>query len=85
MKNQPARLGRLLAITLIAFTANPANAYDWPAIYNPLQMITLNLDMDPADWDTVKADTTNDIEVPALFWADGDVDEPDPVLVSVRR
>ncbi|MDH3979538.1 MAG: CotH kinase family protein, partial [Gammaproteobacteria bacterium] len=85
MKNQPARLGRLLAITLIAFTANPASAYDWPEIYNPLQMITLNLDMDNGDWSKVRGDKTFSIEVPALFWADGDVDEPDPVLVSVRR
>ena len=84
MKSFP-RMGRLLALTLFVLAANPANAYDWPELYNPARLITLNLDMDPADWDTVKADTTFDIEVPATFWADGDLDEPDPILVSVRR
>jgi hypothetical protein len=45
-------------------------------------MITLNLEMEPGDWNTVKSDTTYDIEVPAQFWADG---ETAPILVSVRR
>jgi spore coat protein CotH len=82
---QFAQLGRLLALALLVFAVNPANAYDWPGLYDPTQLITLNLDMDPVDWDTVKADTTFDIEVPAMFWADGDLDEPVPKLVSVRR
>jgi len=80
-----ARMSRLFTLSLFVFTANSASAYDWPGLYNPLQMLTLNLDMDPADWDTIKVDTTHDIEVPAMFWADGDLDEPDPILVSVRR
>ena len=66
------RMGRLLALALFAFTANPAGAYNWPELYDPLQMLTLNLDMDPGDWSKVKSDTTFDIEVPAMFWADGD-------------
>ena len=41
--------------------------------------------MGPEDWSTIKSDTTFNIEVPAMFWADGDLDEPDPILVSVRR
>ncbi|MEN8129933.1 MAG: CotH kinase family protein [Pseudomonadota bacterium] len=41
--------------------------------------------MDPGDWSKVKSDTTFDIEVPAMFWADGDLDEPEMILVSVRR
>jgi hypothetical protein len=39
------------------------------------------LAIDPADWDTIRFDTTNEIEVPAQFWADGE----SPILVSVRR
>jgi spore coat protein CotH len=84
MKTFP-RMGRLLTIALFAFTVNPASAYDWPGLYDPLQMLTLNLDMAPADWETIKADTTYDIELPAMFWADGDTDELEPILVSVRR
>ena len=85
MMNQFARLGRLLAFALFAFTTNAASAYDWPGVYDPLQLITLNLDMEPGDWSKVKNDTTFDIEVPAMFWADGDLDEPEPILISVRR
>jgi hypothetical protein len=76
-----ARLGRLLALALFAFTVNPASAYEWPGVYDPLQLLTLNLDIDPGDWSTVKGDTTLSIKVPAMLWADGEV----PVLVSVRR
>jgi hypothetical protein len=50
-------------------------------VYDPLQLLTLNLDMEPGDWSKVKKDTTFDIEVPAMFWADGE----EPILISVRR
>ena len=85
MKKQIIQLGRLLALALFALTTAPASAYDWPKLYDPLQMLTLNLDMDPGDWSKVKSDATFTIEVPAMFWADGDTDEPEPILVSVRR
>ncbi len=81
MRKHYNRMGRLLALALFALIANPAHAYDYPDVYDPLQLITLNLDMDPADWSTVKGDTTYDIELPAMFWADGET----PILVSVRR
>jgi spore coat protein CotH len=79
------QLARLLAIALLTLTTAPASAYDWPGLYNPTQLLTLNLDMDPDHWTAVKADTTHTIEVPAKIWADGDIDEPTPKLVSVRR
>ena len=79
------RMSRLLALALFAFTVNPASAYNWPGLYDPLQLLTFNLDIDPGDWSKVKSDATFTIEVPAMFWADGDLDEPDPILVSVRR
>ncbi|MGH7319486.1 MAG: CotH kinase family protein, partial [Candidatus Rokuibacteriota bacterium] len=63
-------------------TPAPANHIGpWPAVFDPLVLYTLNLQLDPNDWDTIRRDTTNTIEVPALFWADGD----EPILVSVRR
>ena len=53
----------------------------WPAVYDPQTLLNLNLDMSAADWNTVKNDTSFDIEVPAMFWADGEM----PILISVRR
>ena len=53
----------------------------WPAVFDPLQLLTLNLDMDPGDWQTIQNDETLDIEVPAWFWTAGE----DPILISVRR
>ena len=85
MKKSIIQPGRLLALALFALTAAPASAYDWPKLYDPLQLLTFNLDIDPGDWSKVKSDTSFTIEVPAMLWADGDLDEPDPVLVSVRR
>ena len=67
MKKTNIQLGRLLALALFTLTTAPASAYNWPGLYDPLQMLTLNLDMDPGDWSTVKNDTTYDIEVPAMF------------------
>ncbi|MEN8205265.1 MAG: CotH kinase family protein [Pseudomonadota bacterium] len=81
MMKQFTRSGRLLALVLFALSTAPASAYEWPGVYDPLQLLTLNLDMDPGDWSTVKNDQTLDIEVPAMFWADGE----EQILVSVRR
>ncbi|HJR58512.1 MAG TPA: CotH kinase family protein [Vicinamibacterales bacterium] len=58
-----------------------AQVQTWPAVFDPFVVRTLNLTMDSGDWDTIRFDTTNEIEVPAQFWAD---DEP-AMLVSVRR
>jgi hypothetical protein len=58
-----------------------ANAQTWPSVFDPLIVRTMNLTIDPADWDTIRFDVTNEIEVPAQFWAD----DESPLLVSVRR
>lgn len=71
----------LIALGLIAPV--PAGAQTWVDVYNPFQVLTLNLELEQADWDTIRHDTTNEIEVPALFWADGE--EETKLLVSVRR
>ena len=46
-----------------------AQAQDWPAPFDPTQVLTLGLEMAPSDWDTIRHDTTNEIEVPAMFRA----------------
>ena len=53
----------------------------WPEVFDPLQLLTLNLEMDPRDWSTIQHDQTFSIQVPALLWADGE----DQLLVTVRR
>lgn len=68
------------AVTVLAIPSS-ATAQNWPDVFDPYTLRTLNLTLDPADWDTIRFDTTNEIEVPAQFWADGET----PILVSVRR
>lgn len=71
----------LLAMPFILLAQSVQAGPGWPAVYDPLTVLNLNLDMSNADWSTVKNDTTFDIEVPAMFWADGE----EPILISVRR
>lgn len=68
-------------VLLVLASAPAAHAQAWPDVFNPFQVLSLNLELSPADWDTIRRDTTNEIEVPARFWADGEA----PILVSVRR
>ncbi len=70
-----------VAVILFVFTTTAVNAQAWPDVFNPFQILTLNLQISDQDWDTIRFDTTNEIEVPASFWADGE----SPILVSVRR
>ena len=77
-----------ISVFVFAFSFNisQAEVLDWPDLYDPFTLHTLNLELvDPADLDVILYDTTFDIEVPAWFWADGDVIEADPILISVRR
>jgi hypothetical protein len=52
-------------------------------VFDPFAVLTFQLQIEDADWNTIRRDTTNEIEVPALFWAEGG--EEGPLLVSVRR
>ena len=72
-----------VAIVFVAMLSWPgiALAQGWPGVFDPLTLRTFNLEIDPADWDTIRFDLTNEIEVPAQFWADDET----PILVSVRR
>lgn len=75
------------AVIVLSLTATDVRAQfgGWPDIFNPYQLRTLNLEMDPADWITIQNDDPYDevpqIDVPAMFWADGE----SPILVSVHR
>ena len=84
MLNSVPRLARLVvAVTVAGLLTLPASAsmQAWPEVFDPLTLRTMNLTIAPADWDTIRFDLTNEIEVPAQFWAD----DESPILVSVRR
>jgi CotH protein len=70
------------ALTAITLLACPAGAQDWADVYNPLQMLQLNLELNEDDWAAIVADDTYDVDyLPALFWADSE----EPMLVGVKR
>src|SRR5687768_14271981 len=84
MLNHVRRAGLAIVAGILVeglFLVSPATAQAWPTVFDPFVVHTLNLTIDPADWDTIRFDTTNEIEVPAQFWAD----DESPMLVSVRR
>lgn len=77
----------LLAFALTVFVVAPstsvgAEVSPWPGPFEPTVVLTFDLEMSDADWDTIRYDLTNEIEVPAMFAATGDAA---PILVSVRR
>jgi hypothetical protein len=73
----PAAAGFLLSLA----AASAAAQGGWPQVFDPTAVLTLHLQIAPADWTTVQNDASFSIEVPAQFWADGEA----PILVSVRR
>jgi spore coat protein CotH len=79
-----SRLLPVLSIAAgLALLPAQANAQSsWPTVFDPAHVETMNLEIDSADWDTIRHDTTNEIEVAAQFAAGGD---ESPILVSVRR
>ena len=56
-------------------------AQGWPEIYDTDQLLTLNLELDHGDWQTIQNDETFDLEFPANLWLEGEA----PILVSLRR
>jgi len=75
--------GGVLIPVCLAFLAGATYAQDWPDVFNPTLLMTLNIQMDPCDLNTILNDETFDIELPAWFWADGE--EDNKIWVSVRR
>jgi hypothetical protein len=83
-KSRTRAAAALLALVLVlVMLSGPTFAQfgDWPDVFDPLQLRTLHLDMEPGDWATVQSDESLSIEVPAFFYEAGDT----PILVSVRR
>lgn len=74
---------RFIGATIAAVLLSVSNtlAQDWPEIYEPLVLRTLNLQMSDADWQTIQHDETFDIWVPTMLWLDGEA----PILVAIRR
>jgi hypothetical protein len=81
MSRAHIRLTLSLLVAALIVLAGPAPAQDWPVVFDPFVVRTFNLTIAPQDWDVIRFDTTNEIEVPAQFWADDEA----PMLVSVRR
>ena len=77
----------ILGVVMIAISTDVCPgllfAQDWPEIFEPNLLLTLNIEMNPADWNDVLNDETFDLEKPAWFWADGE--EGNKLFVSVRR
>jgi hypothetical protein len=76
-------LFRTLMICLLLLTglSHSAGAQNWPEIFDPFEVRRLNLDISPADWETIQHDESLSIELPGIFWMDGE----SPILVGVRR
>ena len=73
-----------IALALLASSlGNPAQAQSlpWPQLYDPHVLRQLDLTLAPADWDTIRHDTTNSLKVAATLQLDGGT----PVAVTVRR
>src|SRR5262245_53138866 len=47
----------MLFITLGLLAPVPAQAQTWVEVFNPFQVLDLNLEMAQADWDTIRHDT----------------------------
>lgn len=76
---------RTVVVLFVLFCCDlSVHAEGWPEVFEPTVLRTLHLEtINAADWDTIEGDETYDIEVPALFWADGE--EATKLYVSVRR
>jgi spore coat protein CotH len=80
------RCGVVVAtVVVLSVVAQSAGVYGqapgYANLYNPLQVLTLDLQMDPADWTAIKNDASYSIGKPTYFWADGE----NKIAVSVRR
>lgn len=77
-----ARCSIVITLTLLATLAPLASAQDWPEIFDPLELRTLHLQIDPSDWIAIQHDETLSLEFPAALALE---DEWPPMIVAVRR
>ncbi|MEP6390005.1 MAG: CotH kinase family protein [Halioglobus sp.] len=77
---------RNIFLVLLVIIGNRVHAAlpDWPQLYDTSTVPALNVQLRETDWNTILADETFDVEVPALFWANQDGPES-AILVSIRR
>ncbi len=59
----------------------PASTDSWPGVFDPFTVLSLHIEMSGQNWDKIRKDLTNSIEVPAQFYAEGEA----PIAVTVRR
>ena len=57
---------------LLSQAVSAQGSAGYPGVYDTDQVLQLNLLMEAEDFTTIQNDLTFDIEVPAVFWADGD-------------
>jgi hypothetical protein len=79
-------LHSLLVVLLVGLLFT-TQAQTWPDVFNPFRVLTLNLEVDPADWDALRHDTNTSFpeqvfRTSALMWADG---ETNKLLVQIRQ
>ncbi len=71
----------VLVLFSLVFAGTVRAAEKWPDVFNPLRVLNLHLQMDPADWTAVQNDTSFTDARPAQFWADAET----PIAVTVKR
>jgi hypothetical protein len=57
----------------------------WWQVYDPAALLSLNIKISLADYATIQADETFDIEVPAEFWVDNIDPNPGSWAILIRR
>jgi hypothetical protein len=92
-----ARLVHLITLTLglglAASHAAPTPPTDWADVYNPFVVRSLHVRLTEANYQTIRFDESFTIEVPAVFWLEGDgpvnpgtgLVEPTTYSILIRR
>jgi hypothetical protein len=80
-------LSLTVGLFLLSGAGRAQSDESWPAVFNPFQVLTLNVAIDPEDWDRVRHDQNFydpelNIRVPCEIWAEGDTQR---LVVQIRR
>ena len=83
-------LSPVLACLTVLFLGSISRAQTegWPEVFDPFRVLTLNFEVDPNDWETLRSDTNTSFpdllfRTSALMWADGE--ETNKLLVQIRQ
>lgn len=72
----------ILVAVLFASPSLGSPAGDWPAIFDPLQVKTVHIEMMyEGDWFKIQNDDSYSVELPAYFYVEGE----EPIEVTLRR